>query len=112
MKHKQATNRCVTYLREGVVSYKCYGARATGTFQIEIKENNKATYELWKKVDSESTTAAFDGFRASGWEWEWIWGMGAGISEGKHISINFGTIKNIGEDVFHVDDKIIPIKGI
>ena len=28
LKHRMPANRCVTYLREGVVSYKCYGGDA------------------------------------------------------------------------------------
>ena len=38
--------------------------------------------------------------------------MAAGIKNGKHLSLNMGTINNIGEDVFHINDKIIPIKGV
>ena len=38
--------------------------------------------------------------------------MGAGITNGKHIGINMGTINNIGEDVIHVEDKAIVLKGI
>ncbi len=39
--------------------------------------------------------------------------MGSGVSEdGRHISINFGTVRGIGEDVIHIDDKIIPLVWI
>lgn len=38
--------------------------------------------------------------------------MGSGLSSnGDHISINLGQIKNIGEDMLYVNDKVIPIKG-
>ena len=38
--------------------------------------------------------------------------MGAGTSEGRHLSLNLGTINNIGEDVFYIDNTMIPIKGV
>lgn len=38
--------------------------------------------------------------------------MGAGISKGKQLSINLGSIRGIGEDVFQVGNTVIPIKGI
>ena len=61
----------------------------------------------------ESSTAAFDGFRASGFKWYWIWGMGSGRNrEDQHISINFGTIRGVGEDFLYLNNLTIPIKGI
>lgn len=38
--------------------------------------------------------------------------MGTGVSDGKHLSINFGSINNIGEDVIQINNKTLPIKGI
>jgi hypothetical protein len=31
-------SRCVTYVREGVISYKCYGGYAKGEGKVEIKQ--------------------------------------------------------------------------
>ena len=38
--------------------------------------------------------------------------MAAGIKNGKHLSLNMGTINNIGEDVFHINDSNYSIKTI
>ena len=76
-----------------------------------MKELGQTNFQIWKKID-EKATAAFDGLRGSAFQWKWVWGMGSGINNDKHLSINFGTIHNIGEDVIHINNKVIPIRGI
>lgn len=34
LKHVQPSDGCVTYERRGIISHKCYGGYAQGTFQI------------------------------------------------------------------------------
>lgn len=38
--------------------------------------------------------------------------MGAGLIEGNHFGINFGSMRGIGEDVLHVGERVLPIPGI
>jgi hypothetical protein len=112
VRHEQPSSGCVTYLRQGAVSYKCYGGSTSGSVKLAIKNNQSISYEFSQLIRSSQATAAFDGLRASGWQWEWIWAMGSGVKNGTHISINLGTIRDIGEDVLHINDRAIPIRGV
>lgn len=110
--HYQPEDRCVTYLREGVVSYKCYGGYTEGFVDLLVKGTTTKGFEKSLVFGKDNSTAAFDGFRASGWEWTWLWGMGAGVNQfGERISINVGHIKSIGEDFLYAGSKIIPLQG-
>ena len=39
--HFQPKNSCVTYVREGVISYKCYGGYAVGEAKLEIRKGGE-----------------------------------------------------------------------
>ena len=39
LKHDQSEDQCVTYIRDGVVSYKCYGGVGEGSIDLWIKEH-------------------------------------------------------------------------
>lgn len=84
--HIRRDEQCMTAVRNGVISHKCYGGYGYGKvkinqviFDTDTKQNSKRMSAFNPK--SNQTRCSFDGFRGSGWDWQWTWVYGTGFSK-------------------------------
>lgn len=89
--HIRRDNECMTAVREGVISHKCFGGYAYGKIKLDQTIYDIETETYKKKLSafnpkSNTTRSGFDGLRGSGWDWKWTWAYGQGFSKPEFYS--------------------------